>query len=48
MDCTDKRRAPIEEILRFAQASGLFFADELETDEDVSDFDVDFFRRFYR
>jgi len=44
----DKRRAPIEEVLRLAQTSGLFYADELETDTALSDFDSDFFLKQYK
>lgn len=44
----DKRRAPIEEVLRLAQTSGLFYADELETEATIKDFDVDFFIKHYK
>jgi ATP-dependent DNA helicase RecG len=44
----DKRRAPIEEVLRLAQTSGLFYADELETEAAMKDFDVDFFLKHYK
>jgi len=44
----DKRRAPIEEVLRLAQTSGLVFADELETEAVLSDFDEAFFKRGYK
>jgi len=44
----DKRRAPIEEVLRLAQASGLHFADELEIDAAIADFDKNFFQRRYK
>jgi predicted HTH transcriptional regulator len=44
----DKRRAPIEEVLRLAQTSGLHFADELEIDATIVDFDKDFFQRRYK
>ena len=44
----DKRRAPIEEVLRLAQTSGLIYADELETEADFSDFDTAFFDTFYK
>jgi len=44
----DKRRAPIEEVLRLAQTSGLHFADELEIDAAVADLDKEFFRRRYK
>lgn len=43
----DKRRAPIEEILRLAQTSGLVFADELETEATLLDFDERFFKDIY-
>jgi len=44
----DKRRAPIEEVLRLAQTSGLHFADELEIDAGIADFDKSFFQRRYQ
>ncbi len=44
----DKRRASIEEVLRLAQTSGLLFADELETEATMTEFDEDFFRRRYK
>ncbi len=44
----DKRRAPIEEVLRLAQSSGLHFAEELETDTTIADFDKNFFQRRYK
>jgi len=44
----DKRRAPIEEILRLAQDSGLHYADEVETKATFSDFDIDFFIKKYK
>jgi predicted HTH transcriptional regulator len=44
----DKRRAPIEEVLRLAQTSGLHFADELEIDAGIEDFDKGFFQRRYK
>jgi predicted HTH transcriptional regulator len=44
----DKRRAPIEEVLRLAQTSGLFYADELETEALVEDFDSEFFLKHYK
>ncbi|MDZ7359107.1 MAG: putative DNA binding domain-containing protein [candidate division KSB1 bacterium] len=44
----DKRRAPIEEVLRLAQTSGLHFADELEIDAGMEDFDKEFFLRRYK
>lgn len=40
----DKRRAPIEEVLRLAQTTGLIYADELETEADFSDFDLPFLK----
>lgn len=43
----DKRRAPIEEVLRLAQTSGLLYADELETEAAMEDFDKDFFLKHY-
>jgi len=43
----DKRRAPIEEVLRLAQTTGLFYADELETEATMQDFDIDFFLKHY-
>lgn len=43
----DKRRAPIEEVLRLAQTSGIFFADEIETNATVADFDETFFQNKY-
>lgn len=43
----DKRRAPIEEVLRLAQTSGLFFADELETEATIDAFDINFFNQRY-
>lgn len=43
----DKRRAPIEEVLRLAQTSGILFADELETNASMSDFDETFFQNRY-
>jgi ATP-dependent DNA helicase RecG len=47
-DGADKRRAPIEEVLRLAQTSGLMFADEIETEALISDFDLKFFRERYK
>ncbi|MEZ4529375.1 MAG: ATP-binding protein [Desulfobacterales bacterium] len=44
----DKRRAPIEEVLRLAQTSGILFADETETDATPDDFDEEFFKSRYR
>lgn len=44
----DKRRAPIEEVLRLAQTTGLFYADELETEAAMQDFDKEFFLEHYR
>lgn len=44
----DKRRAPIEEVLRLAQTSGLFYADELETEAQISHFDKAFFLAHYK
>ncbi len=44
----DKRRAPIEEVLRLAQTSGILFADELETDALMADFDETFFQQKYQ
>lgn len=44
----DKRRAPIEEVLRLAHGSGLFFADELETEATIKNFDIEFFTRRYK
>jgi predicted HTH transcriptional regulator len=44
----DKRRAPIEEVLRPAQSSGLYFADELEIDATIADFDKGFFQHRYK
>ena len=44
----DKRRAPIEEVLRLAQTSGLFYADELETEGLIEDFDSEFFLKHYK
>lgn len=43
----DKRRAPIEEVLRLAQTSGILFADEIETNATVTDFDEMFFQNRY-
>jgi predicted HTH transcriptional regulator len=43
----DKRRAPIEEVLRLAQTSGILFADELETNAAMTDFDETFFQNRY-
>jgi ATP-dependent DNA helicase RecG len=43
----DKRRAPIEEVLRLAQTSGLHYADEIETEASLDDFDKDFFIKKY-
>ncbi len=40
----DKRRAPVEEILRLAQTSGFLYADESETETTVDDIDLDFFK----
>lgn len=45
---SDKRRAPIEEVLRLAQTTGLLFADEMETEATIEDFDLDFFERKYK
>lgn len=44
----DKRRAPIEEVLRLAQTFGLVYADELETEAIFKDFDLDFFKDRYK
>ncbi|MCP5102952.1 MAG: transcriptional regulator [bacterium] len=44
----DKRRAPLEEVLRLAQTSGLFYADELETEAAIEKFDNDFFLKHYQ
>ncbi|MCP5053741.1 MAG: transcriptional regulator [bacterium] len=44
----DKRRAPIEEVLRLAQTTGLFYADELETEATMQDFDKEFFLKHYQ
>ncbi|MBA7520709.1 hypothetical protein ES705_12805 [subsurface metagenome] len=44
----DKRRAPIEEVLRLAQTSGLLYADELETEATINDFDLCFFKENYQ
>lgn len=44
----DKRRAPIEEVLRLAQTTGLLYADELETGANIEDFDKDFFLKYYK
>lgn len=44
----DKRRAPIEEVLRLAQTSGILFADEIETNATVTDFDETFFQNRYK
>jgi len=44
----DKRRASIEEVLRLAQSSGLIFADELETEAALAEFDQEFFTRRYQ
>lgn len=41
---SDKRRAPIEEVLRLAQTTGLLFADEMETEATIEDFDLDFLK----
>ncbi|RLG30771.1 transcriptional regulator [Methanosarcinales archaeon] len=43
----DKRRATREELLRLMQSSGFLFADEIETGAGVTDFDADYFKRFY-
>lgn len=47
-DGADKRRAPMEEVLRLAQTSGLMFADEIEAEASLSDFDLKFFKERYR
>lgn len=47
-DGSDKRRAPIEEILRLAQTLGLQFADEIETEATMNDFDQKFFNNKYK
>ena len=44
----DKRNPSIEKVLRLAQSSGLHFADELETDATIDDFDKIFFQRRYK
>lgn len=43
----DKKKAPIEEVLRIAQTSGLVYADEIETEATRNDFDFNFFRERY-
>ncbi len=43
----DTRRATREELLRLMQSSGFIFADEIETDAGIEDFDVGYFKRFY-
>lgn len=47
-DGADKRRVPIEEVLRLAQTTGILFADEIETDATIADFDETFFRERYK
>ncbi|MDQ7052222.1 MAG: ATP-binding protein [candidate division KSB1 bacterium] len=44
----DKRWAPIEEVLRLAQTSGLVYADEMETSAIFDDFDLEFFEKRYQ
>ena len=44
----DKRRAPIEEVLRLAQTSGVVYADEMETSATFDDFDLEFFEKRYQ
>jgi len=44
----DKRRATREELFRLMQSSHLLFADELETEATLEDFDLDGFSKFYR
>ncbi|MBA7616851.1 hypothetical protein ES703_24151 [subsurface metagenome] len=44
----DKRRAPIEEVLRLAQTSGLLFADEAETEATITEFDENFFKERFK
>lgn len=43
----DKRRATREELFRLLQASNTLFADEMETEALVEDFDIDYFKRYY-
>jgi len=44
----DKRKAPIEQVLRLAQTSGLVYADEIETEAILEEFDFDFFEKRYQ
>jgi predicted HTH transcriptional regulator len=43
----DKRRATREELFRLLQASSALFADELETEAMIKDFDVDYFEHYH-
>ena len=44
----DKRKAPIDEILRLAHTSGMYFADEIETSATIENFDEQFFKDRYK
>jgi ATP-dependent DNA helicase RecG len=44
----DKRRATREELFRLMQSSHLLFADELETEATLDDFDFEYFNKFYQ
>jgi predicted HTH transcriptional regulator len=44
----DKRKAPIDEILRLAHSSGMYFADEIETSANIESFDRSFFNDRYK
>ncbi|QTA86420.1 RNA-binding domain-containing protein [Desulfonema magnum] len=44
----DKRRATREELFRLMQSFRNIFADELETDASMADFDYDYFERYYK
>ena len=43
----DKRRASREELFRLLQTSNTLFADEMETEALLADFDADYFQQYY-
>jgi predicted HTH transcriptional regulator len=43
----DKRRATREELFRLLQASNTLFADEMETEAMLEEFDVDYYKQYY-
>lgn len=44
----DQRRATREELQRLMQNSNILFADEIVTDATVDDFDMEWFKKFYK